>query len=388
MEKTKEIDILDVFIVLAKHKKFIFWTTLIVSIAAVVYSLLVPQYWVSTASILPAEDRVSRSFSGSLMDLGSSFLGGSGKNNAISLVSIMKSRTFSERVINKFDLMNYFEIDEPDSLISLELALIKLKEKIVSIQINDESGLIYINAETKNKKLSADIANYYVERIEEYNQKTRMTKGRQKRIFLEKRLAEIESNLQSLSNQLKIFYKQNNAIDLTEQTKVMLDIYSELISKKMQKEVQLELAAHSMVENAPIIETLKKEIDVLSNKIKELEKSEINSDFKYGLSLDDVSDLIVEYADLELKIRIEKALYEFMYPQYEQARLEELRDLPSIEVIDVARLSGLRSKPQRAMICIFSFLASFILTSIVAMLYEFFLAEEQKFKKLMRLLKK
>lgn len=387
--KSNEIDILDVLIILAKHKKFIFWTTLIVSVAAIVFSLVTPEIWTSTATILPSGDSgYSSAFNGSVLDLGSAFMGGNNQNSAISLVAIMKSRTFSEDIIRKFELIDYFEITDPDSLVSMELAVRKLKAGMLDIQISEETGFIYISVETKDKKFSADIANYYFTKLEEYNQNSRITKGRQKRIFLENRINEIEKNIHNLSEELREFQNKNNAIDLTEQTKAVLGLYSELIAQKKQAEIKLEISEFSMPDNSPVNESLQKEIEILNYKIKETERNEKESQIKYGLNLDDISDLIIEYAEIQMQIKIEQTVYEFMYPQYEQARLDELKDLPTIEIIDIAGLAGLRSKPRRALICILAFLSALIFSSVIAILVEFLKHEKEKVQVLIGELKK
>ena len=136
--KTKEIDILDILLILAKHKKFIFFTTLIVSIIAVIYSLFATQFWVSTATILPSSDKqdsfsISSSFLGGIA---SSMLGGE-KSDAYALTGIMNSRTFSLDVVKKFNLIEYFEIEEPDTLISYETAVKNLIENVVNLSINE-----------------------------------------------------------------------------------------------------------------------------------------------------------------------------------------------------------------------------------------------------------
>ena len=110
--RTKQIDILDILLILVKHKKFIVFTTIIVSIAAVIYSLLAPQYWKSTATILPQSDNQGFSIStSSLLGLGSSFLG-SAPSASSDFITIMNSRTFSEDIIKKFDLIRYFKIKD------------------------------------------------------------------------------------------------------------------------------------------------------------------------------------------------------------------------------------------------------------------------------------
>jgi uncharacterized protein involved in exopolysaccharide biosynthesis len=69
-------------------------------------------------------------------------------------------------------------------------------------------------------------------------------------------------------------------------------------------------------------------------------------------------------------MEVYKALYSYLYPQYEAARLSELRDMPSIELLDNPRLAGRRESPKRAIICILATLAAFIFAVAVVMLKE------------------
>ena len=371
--KTKEIDILDILLILAKHKKFIFFTTLIVSVAAVVYVLVVPQYWVSTATILPADsESTSLPFnSSSLIGFGSSLLGGAHKSSGIDLITIMKSRTFSEDVIAKFDLVEYMEIDDPDPLVVKENALNLFRDNIRNIGYNEETGVIKISIETTDKYLSTDIANYYWQKLEKYNLETRMSKGRQKRVFLEARVNRVQAVIDSLSQNFLSFQKENNVILLDEQTKVIVKQYSELITEKYRKDLELELARSFSDSNNPGIKKLILENQVITKKIFELENIDTEN-FKYVLSLESIPDKAYEYANLKMNLELQEKIFSFIYPQYEQAKIEEIKDLPTIEIIDKAVPAGLRSKPKRARFCIVAFFMAIILSSILVYIYNHF----------------
>ncbi|MCD6176540.1 MAG: hypothetical protein J7K29_01735 [Candidatus Cloacimonetes bacterium] len=364
--ENKQIDILDVLLILAKHKKFIFFTTLIASVAAVIFSLITPEYWVSTATILPAQDQKNQLSlsSSSLVGLGSSLLGESLQVNGLDLLIIMNSRTFSEDVIEKFNLVEYMEIEHEDSLVVKEKALKGFTENIRDIGINEENGLINISIETKDKYLSTDIANYYWQKLEEYNLNSRMSKGKQKRIFLEGRVKEVESIIDSLSITLLHFQKENNIIVLEKQTSEIVELYANLFAQKTTKEIELEYYQQITESNSPILDKLILENDILASKISELE---INSSDgkKYILSIDNIPKIALEYARITIDLKIQKQVYSFIYPQYEQAKIEEIKDLPTIEIIDKATSAGLRSKPHRAKFCIMAFILSLILSSFL-----------------------
>ena len=369
--KNNEFDILDIFLILAKHKAFIFITTLIVSIFAVIYSLITPQYWISSATILPSSDK-QNSFSISSSFLGgftSSMLGGI-QSDAYALTGIMQSRTFSLDVVKKFNLIEYFEIEEPDTLISFEIAVQNLRDNVVNLGINEENGFLSISVETKDKYLSTDIANYYWMKLDEYNKLFKMTKGKQQREFIEKRLVEVKESINKLSNTLNEFQKKYNTINLEEQTKSVISLYSDLASEKITNEIELEFSKQFFSEANQKIKNLEIRNNILNKKIKEIERDSGKLKIEYLLSIDDIPDISLQYSQILLNLEIQQKIYEYLYPQYEAAKIDELKDLPTIEVIDKAVPAGLRSKPKRARLCIIAFLLAFVLSSTIIYTFE------------------
>ncbi|MDO9578471.1 MAG: Wzz/FepE/Etk N-terminal domain-containing protein [Candidatus Cloacimonadales bacterium] len=365
--KTKEIDILDILIILAKHKKFIFWTTFIVSIAAVVFSLVTPEIWTSTATILPYQSESKNiQLSSILGGIGSSILGG-GQENCIELITIMHSRYFSENVINKFNLIEYFKIKETDSLKSIDTALIYLKD-IVSIYLNDESGTISISIKTNNKKLSADIANYYIDEVDFVNRKIRINKSRRNREFIEKRVQEIEMEIDSLMVKLNTFQNENNIIHIEEQTKSVIQLYTELISEKTKIEIQLEFHEFSSNKNPQIAKDLLDRKGIIERKIESIEQSSNILNPAYQMSLDDISEMSIEYAKIEMQSKIKEKVYEFLVPEYEAAKIEEIRNLPSIEIIDKAYPAGFRTSPKRAKMCLIAIIIGMLFSSLIVII--------------------
>lgn len=362
--ENKQIDILDIIYFILKHKKFVFITTIIVSITAIIYSLVVPFTWTSTATFMTVEyERNSFSFSSSsLFGLDSSFLG-SGSNENQNLIAIMKSRNFSEDIIRKFNLIDLLKIDNSDSLLSMEEAVRKLNKEITEIDFNEETGIISILSTTKNKNLSAEIANYYLLKLNDYNLKTRKSKGKQKRIFLEKRLKEEKSGLDSQSYALMQFNKEHHTISINEQTNAMISHYSDLVARKISSEIELELSLKNYEIKSPIVIAYLDRIKILQNMINELESPTKSGEANFLLNLGNIPELKMQYSNLILQLEIDSKVYKYLYSEYESAKIEEMKDLPSIEIIDNAIPAGKRTSPKRARICILSFLIAFLLSA-------------------------
>lgn len=370
--KTKEIDFLDILYYLIKHKKFIIITTLLVSIGAVVYSLIVPFTWTSSATFMAVNEKESGfSFSSSsLFGLGSTLFGTGFSGDNKNLIAIMRSRYFSEDIIKEFNLIKLLKINYPDSLLNMEKAVKVLNESITQIDLDEETSIITISVTTEDKYLSADISNYYLLKLNEYNLNSRKSKGKQKRIFLESRLNKERIIIDSLTTEFMEFCQKHYTISLTEQTNAVISNYSDLVAQKVYLEIELELAKRNLGEDSPKLAYLKDNIIILERKINELEFNKYGNNPKYLLNLEDIPHLVKQYAELELQLEIEKKIYEFLYPQYESAKIEEIKDLPSLEIIDKAIPAGQRTSPRRARLCIISFMLAFIMSAGSMIIYE------------------
>ena len=366
------LGLLDIMLVIAKRKYLVITICCLVAIAAIIYSLVVPQYWESKATIMPiAESGGLSSLGGGIMDiLGSGLLQTDKYDMAVDFIYIMQSRKFQEEVIRKFNLIPYYKIDEPDTLKAMELAVKQLSESTMQIFYDQKTYLVNIIAETKNKELSRQIVQYHLDSLNKYILHSKMSKGRQKREFLEKQVNNHLQTVDSLSTQIRDFQKTNRSIDITQQTQAQLELYSEIVSEYMQTEIEHSLALSQYSSDSPAVIALAEKMQLLKQKIKSLENSGSDLVPEYIVQIDKIPDLAMQYAQLMLNLEIEKKIIEYLYPQFELAKLEEVKDLPTFEVYDAPQLAGIRSKPKRALTVVLSTVAAFILSCVLALIVE------------------
>ena len=366
------LGLLDIILVIAKRKYLVITICCLVAIAAIIYSLVVPQYWESKATLMPiAESGGLSSLGGGIMDiLGSGLLQTDKYDMAVDFIYIMQSRKFQEEVIRKFNLIPYYKIDEPDTLKAMELAVKQLSESTMQIFYDQKTYLVNIIAETKNKELSRQIVQYHLDSLNKYILHSKMSKGRQKREFLEKQVNNHLQTVDSLSTQIRDFQKTNRSIDITQQTQAQLELYSEIVSEYMQTEIEHSLALSQYSSDSPAVIALAEKMQLLKQKIKSLENSGSDLVPEYIVQIDKIPDLAMQYAQLMLNLEIEKKIIEYLYPQFELAKLEEVKDLPSFEVYDAPQLAGIRSKPKRALTVVLSTVAAFILSCVLALIVE------------------
>ena len=369
MEK-REFDFFELIRLIIRNRKFIIIFVAVVSVAAVIYSLVTPQIWRSTATFYVIGDQTSTlpfNIEG-LSGLTAGIMGTTNSQNAISAVTAMNSRQFSEKVIRHFNLIDYYKITTKDSLKAMDSALKMLHTKTMKIGSDPETGLVTVSADTKDKKLSRDIVNYYLQQLDIYNREEKITRGKMNREFLEARVNETRAEIDSLLLALKDFQQRHNTVDIEAQTSSLIKSYSDIIAIKMSTDIELELARKNYAENSPIVLELKDRSEALAKQIRQLEAGKEPLKPRYLIDIGSLPDLATQYAQLKMNLEIKSKVYEFLYPQYEAAKLEELKDLPTLDILDTPREAGLRVKPKRAVMCIIAFALAVVVSIIIVLI--------------------
>ncbi len=360
--------IFDHLLLLARHKGIIIWTTLLVAAAAVAYSLLTPQIWKSSASFKTDTSSslnlpVDASALGGLLP---SIMGGA-TGDAQSALVILRSRSLNERAIRRFNLIRYFKITEPDTLRAMDMALLKLKQKVVGTGLNEENGLVGISISTRDRQLSKAMADFYLEELDRYNREFKLTKGKRNRQFYESRVKAARASIDSLTLAVRDFQVAHKAIDIQAQTTAIIKLYSDVVSQKMIADLELDLARQNFEPDSPLLRDLTQRQSALLDKIRSIERNS-SGQIKpaYIVDIDRIPALAQQYTQLMINLEIQKKVFEYLYPQYEASRIEELKDMPSLEIIDPPRLAGMRAFPRRGMLCVIATFLGFVLSLLLA----------------------
>jgi uncharacterized protein involved in exopolysaccharide biosynthesis len=72
----------------------------------------------------------------------------------------------------------------------------------------------------------------------------------------------------------------------------------------------------------------------------------------------------VPWENLYRRVRIEETVYEMLSAQYETARIEEAKSIPTVSVIDAAGWPEKKSSPHRRVIVMVAIALALVLTSL------------------------
>jgi uncharacterized protein involved in exopolysaccharide biosynthesis len=152
-------------------------------------------------------------------------------------------------------------------------------------------------------------------------------------------------------------------------------LHTELYKSKIDIESELAIQNKYLNDSSMQAKIIADKLAFIESKIADIEKSnETNT-----MAFDNIPNLMYQYAKLEFRVKIYMKAYEYLFPQLESARIDEIEDTDSIEIVDIAKPSGLRSEPKRAKTCIILFIAAFLFSSLLALVIDS-ISETQKGK--------
>ncbi|MCG3110393.1 MAG: Wzz/FepE/Etk N-terminal domain-containing protein [Candidatus Manganitrophus sp. SB1] len=360
------IDILHCWRLLIKRKKLILWIVAGAFFTSIAISFFLPKIYASTTTLLPPQQESTIGMPGmaasqlgsNLGGLAGSFLGS--KSPADVWMAILKSRTVRDAIVARFELASVFKTQSEENAIDVLNGMVRItksKEDLLSISVEDE-----------DPKRAAALANAFVEELDKVNKRVVMTSGGRMRAFIEKRLSEQKIELVKIEEEVKAFQEKNGAVKLDDQSKAVIDVMGRVKGQLMAKEVELQTLLSFATPNNPQSELLRSQVEELQGSLRELEEGKKSGTLSKSIFIPTakIPDLALQYARLLRDAKIQETLFGLLTQQYEMSRIQEAKDSPTVQVLDVAKVSGVRIKPKRKQIVLLSiFSAAFIAVFLV-----------------------
>ena len=288
MEDESRIDWMNILSILWHSRKFIGIVTGVVTVLAVIISLILPESFKSTAILLPDTDKSKLGSLGGMSDLAA--LAGvsvGGEGSIVKLYpTIIKSESVLKTVIytkyqtkeysDSVNLIQYWKIKEKNPERDYEVALLNLRTGL-DVALDLKTVVLTMSIETEEPQLSADILNTTVRAADKFIRTQRNTNAMEQRKWIEARLVEVKADLSRAENALKEFREKNR-----------------------------------MVSGSP--------------------------------------QLLLDQERLMREMQINSTMYVELKKQYELIKIEEIRTTPIINVMDYARPAAKKERPKRSII--------------------------------------
>ncbi len=301
--------------------------------------------------------------------LGNGSLGG----NSQLFAEILKSRSAAEYVVEKCNLIKHFDVE------SKQVAAEKLR-KIIDVEVNKE-GIIILTSEAttpffsrfskandSTKILSAKISNTFAEALDKINREKLNSRAKRSREYIERQIEQTKISLDSSEITLKRFQEKNKAISLPEQLTASIQTAAKLKSEIILTEIQLGTLSYNAADEK-ILEGLNRKLEEQKKQYSNIEGGEkLNSD--YMPAFKDVPELSLELARLYREVKIQNEVYLLLQKQFFTEKIQENKDIPTVEVLDKA-IPPLKPKSPRLVFhTIVGGVIAFLLSSLVLLYIE------------------
>lgn len=297
----------------------------------------------------------------------------SGLSNASSqlFAEILKSRTAALYVVRKHNLVEFYKSkNEIEAARELNDNLnIKInKEGIISLGVKLSTSFFPLFSSEKDsvKKLSVKISNSYVEALDKINREKLASKAKRARIYIESQLDLTKKLLDSAEYALMQFQKKNKTVSLPDQVKAAIESAANLKSDIIKTEIELGLLEPNLKENSRILVNLKSRLQELRNQYSKMEMG--NQD--YLVAFKDVPEIGRELAQLFREVKIQNEVYFLLEQQYFKEKIQENRDLPTVEILDEAIPPRKPVSPRLILSTIVGSVLSFLIMAAVAIINE------------------
>ena len=257
--------------------------------------------------------------------------------------------------------------------------------RLTVISDDKKSGVISIQVQDTDPARARDLAQGYLDELNKLVTQISTSAAHQERIFIERRLASVQADLEAAQLQMGEFSSRNSTIDIGAQTRAMVDagarVQAEILVEQSSLQGMRQVYGDDNVrvrEAEARISTLQRELAKMSGYSAPLPLAGASgSDGAAGADdanhefyppLRQLPRLAVSYADLYRRVKVQDAVYELLTQQYEMARIDEAKDVPVVSVIDSPGIAERKSYPPRLLLTLSLTAFSFIATAALLLM--------------------
>jgi capsule polysaccharide export protein KpsE/RkpR len=348
-------------------------------------ALLIPKRYQSTTRLMPPDGAsgsglamlAAMARSGGMPAVGS--LAGDAlgiKSSGAVFQDILRSRTVEDRIVGRFDLRKVYHrrygVDARKHL-----------AKNTEISEDRKSSVITITVTDHDPRRAAAIAEAYVEELDRLVAEVSTSSARRERIFIENRLAAVKQDLERAAEEFSRFSSDHATLDISTQGKAMVEAAARLQGELIASESELEGLEQIYAPNNVRVRSLRARVEELSRQLEKLGgESTASPASGSGGQTDGLADaagfpstgfpsirqlplLGVRWADLYRQTKIEETVYELLTQQYELAKIEEAKEIPTVKILDPADVPEKKSFPPRILITLLGGLLSLCSAAVI-----------------------
>ncbi len=326
-----------------RWRKFIFACVATVCILTAGAAFILPKWYRASATVLPPERGAMDMNLSTIFRGGVPFLGGElALPFAASPSDVLAVMTQSDAVL--VGVISDLSLSKVYGTSSTE-TLLKALRSSLTVKTTTE-GMVLISYEDKNPQRAYLVVQSVLTNLDRVNQRRGSTKARATRLFVEARLKGTEKALQTAQDSLKAFQLANRALNLDEQSKALISSAAAVKAQLVSDRIQLATLKRELSETHPDVQQIEGKIASAAQELKRLEERGSKGSF-LGVAMSALPGLSQELGIRVRDVAIQEKLFDLLTEQYEQSKIQEAKDTPTISVLDYPRVPEGKVRPKR-----------------------------------------
>ncbi len=334
-----------------------------VAIVAVIIALVIPKTFTSSATILPeggfniASAVLPTEMTEGLGSAIGSLTGDSG-GQTNKLMSLLKSREIAVSVVEEFNLMDRFEAPTIEDAIQgfRDMVFVTIDDELmIQVSVHAETGFFSQQEEDRNtSEFAHDVATFITSKLDQRFTELSVEKARFERELVEERFEQNKKDLQQAEEALRDFSLNNSLISLPQQIEAAVQTVASLEAQVITNQIELATLRQTFGDDRTEVRQKEIAIEQAKNRLNEIKLDGSAEDtLRLFPSFQAAPDLMMEYVYLQREREVQNILYEFLIQRFEQLKIQEARQSPTIQYIDRPAIPTKRTSPTRSILVIF-----------------------------------
>jgi capsule polysaccharide export protein KpsE/RkpR len=355
------VGLVDLLTWIGEGKKAIAGVTLAAAVASVGVSLTMADIFTARTSLLPSSSQqqggASAAALAALGSLGGLAGGISAKTPDELYVNLLRSDTVQRALDSRFALRKRYRVETYEVLRTV-------LPKFIRITADKKSGVITVEVDDEDPKFAADLANAHSAEISKLLSRLAVSEAQQRRVFFEQQLKDTKENLIRAEQALRDVQEKSGMVVLDKQAEAIIQAVALLKTRIAEREIRLKVLRTSATSENPEVRLLTSELAALRAELARMESSNGGAGDKEGnidIPIGKLPSTGLEYVRATREVKFQETLLAGMLRQYEIAKMDEAKEAPALQQVDVAEPPDRKSKPKRASIVLGATFAAFLL---------------------------
>jgi len=356
------VGLVDLLTWLGEGKRLIGTVTGVAALGSLVIALFMAPIYTARTTLLPPGSQQPSSSAAALAALGSlgGLVGGLGGKTPDELyVTLLKSDSLLRELDKRFALRQRYKIETFE-------ALRKAMPAMIRVTPDKKSGVISVEVDDKDPKFAAELANAHVGEVTKLLSRLAVSEAQLRRVFFEQQLNETKERLVKAERDMQRVQEKSGVIVLDKQAEALIGGAAQIRAQIAEREVQLKVMRTGATEQNPDVLRLVSEVRALRSELARMESTQGGAPGSaVDLPVGRIPEAAIDYVRARRELKLQETILESMLRQYEIAKLDEAKEGPVLQQVDVALPPDRKSKPARALIVIAATLAALLFSLIV-----------------------